>query len=85
MIKYIKLNLIMKNYIRKFFILITIFVALYFSGCAVVQQIDRERLADPNMIFDENPIEQGVQNHYLYIREGSQGADGAKSGGCGCG
>ncbi len=59
--------------------------AIYLSGCAVVKPIDRERLSDPNMIFDENAIEKGVQNHYLYIREGTQGADGAKSGGCGCG
>lgn len=78
------MNNFMKNKLRNFLFLFTL-VSVYFSGCAVVQQIDRERLADPNMIFDENPIEQGVQNHYLYIREGSQGADGAKSGGCGCG
>jgi hypothetical protein len=74
----------MINY-RNFLLLILISVTVYLSGCTVVKPIDRERLADPNMIFDENPIEQGIQNHYLYIREGSQGADGAKSGGCGCG
>jgi hypothetical protein len=70
---------------RNFLFLILISVTFYLSGCTVVKPIDRERLSDPNMIFDENPIEQGIQNHYLYIREGSQGADGAKSGGCGCG
>jgi hypothetical protein len=37
------------------------------------------------MIFDENPTEKGVQDHFLFIREGTEGADGAKSGGCGCG
>lgn len=68
-----------------FLMSMVIFSAVYYSGCTVVKPIERERLADPNMIFDENPIEQGIQNHYLYIREGSQGADGAKSGGCGCG
>lgn len=80
-----KLNLIMKIRFGFFIILFCAMAVLYISGCAVVQPVDRERLADPNMIFDENPIEKGVQNHYLYIREGTQGADGAKSGGCGCG
>ena len=75
----------MKKNIRNLLFLMFTLAAIYFSGCAVVQPIDRERLSDPNMIFDENPIEKGVQNHYLYIREGTQGADGAKSGGCGCG
>lgn len=75
----------MRNYKRYLLIFIFTLTAGYFFGCAVVQPIDRERLSDPNMIFDENPIEKGVQNHYLYIREGTQGADGAKSGGCGCG
>ena len=70
---------------RRFLFLSAISFAILFAGCMTVKPIDRERLSDPNMIFDENPIEQGVQNHYLYIREGSQGADGAKSGGCGCG
>ncbi|HMS66478.1 MAG TPA: DUF4266 domain-containing protein [Ignavibacteria bacterium] len=70
---------------KMFFTLLTAYCIFYISGCQVVKPIDRERLSDPNMIFDENPIEKGIQNHYLYIREGSQGADGAKSGGCGCG
>jgi len=37
------------------------------------------------MIFDEDPVLKGIENHFLYIREGSEGADGAQSGGCGCG
>lgn len=65
--------------------LLIIVFTICITGCATVKPIDRERLSDPNMIFDENPIEKGIQNHYLYIREGTQGADGAKSGGCGCG
>lgn len=72
-------------FIKIFLVLIIVSSFIYITGCAVVKPIDRERLSDPNMIFDENPIEQGIQNHYLYIREGSQGADGAQSGGCGCG
>jgi len=78
-------NIFQMNKFKQYIFLIVISFAIYFTGCTVVKPIERERLSDPNMIFDENPIEQGIQNHYLYIREGSQGADGAKSGGCGCG
>ena len=51
----------------------------------MVQPLERERLSDPNMIFDENPMQKGVQEHFLFIREGTEGGDGAQSGGCGCG
>jgi hypothetical protein len=60
-------------------------ILLFVTGCAVVQPWERERLADPNMIFDENPIQKGVQDHYINIREGSEGGNGSESGGCGCG
>lgn len=70
----------------KYLLIVVIFLGLtILNGCVVVRTMERQRLSDPNMIFDENPIDQGIQNHYLYIKEGSQGADGAQSGGCGCG
>ena len=78
-------NIYIMKMFEKFLLIIAVICVSYFTGCTVVKPIERERLSDPNMIFDENPIEQGIQNHYLYIREGSKGADGAKSGGCGCG
>ena len=56
-----------------------------FGGCARVQPWQRERLADPIMIFDSNPIEEGIKEHHLDYREGSSGGTGAQSGGCGCG
>ena len=55
------------------------------TGCATVQPWQRESLSDPIMIIDENPIEAGIREHYLDYREGSIGATGAQSGGCGCG
>ncbi len=60
-------------------------VFIFFSGCARVQPWQRERLADPIMMFDDNPIEKGIKEHHLDYREGSAGATGAQSGGCGCG
>lgn len=55
------------------------------TSCAMVKPWQRGDLADPIMIFDENPIDSGVREHYLDYREGSVGGTGAQSGGCGCG
>ena len=67
-------------------ILISIGLAsLLLSGCTTVQPWERERLSDPNMMFDENPLDKGAQLHFLFIREGTEGGDGSQSGGCGCG
>lgn len=73
------------NTSKRFFFLIIIVISGSVSGCAVVQPFERERLSDPNMIFDENPLDKGIQEHFLFIREGTEGGDGAQSGGCGCG
>ncbi|MEZ4655482.1 MAG: DUF4266 domain-containing protein [Candidatus Eisenbacteria bacterium] len=54
-------------------------------GCATVRPWERDQLSDPIMMFDENPIDAGFDQHHLDYREGSTGATGARSGGCGCG
>jgi hypothetical protein len=59
--------------------------AVALSGCATVQPWERETLSDPIMVFDENAIDKGVREHHRDYREGSAGATGAQSGGCGCG
>lgn len=69
----------------KYRLLIPLAVLLLLSGCATVKPWQREGLADPIMIMDENPIEAGMKEHHLDYREGSRGATGAQSGGCGCG
>ncbi|HEY5125256.1 MAG TPA: DUF4266 domain-containing protein [Ignavibacteria bacterium] len=66
------------------FVLIFLFL-VSITGCTIVQPWERERLADPNMIFDENPIQKGIKEHYINIREGSEGGNGSQGGGCGCG
>jgi hypothetical protein len=60
-------------------------IALALNGCTTVQPWERERLSDPNMMFDENPLDKGADLHFLFIREGTEGGDGSQSGGCGCG
>jgi len=57
----------------------------FITGCATVQPWEREGLADPIMIMDENGIETGRKEHHLDYREGTKGATGAQSGWCGCG
>ena len=69
----------------KYILILIIPILLTISGCAVVQPWERERLADPNMMFDENPIQKGMKEHYINIREGSEGGTGSQGGGCGCG
>lgn len=75
---------------RLFKILLLIIILLIpffmtFNGCTVVQPWERERLSDPNMMFDQNPLDKGAELHFLFIREGTEGGDGSQSGGCGCG
>jgi len=60
-------------------------VSFFINGCTVVQPWERERLSDPNMMFDQNPLDKGAELHFLFIREGTEGGDGSQSGGCGCG
>lgn len=62
-----------------------VLVCSLLTSCALVQPWERGELADPTMIFDENPIDSGIREHYLDYREGSTGGTGAQSGGCGCG
>ena len=73
------------NKIRKLFYSLILFSSLLLSGCAVVEPWERERLADPNMIFDENPILKSMRLHYMEVREAATGGDGSQGGGCGCG
>jgi hypothetical protein len=55
------------------------------TGCARVQPWKRDKLAEPIMLFDADPVGKGIQEHHLDYREGSSGGTGAQAGGCGCG
>lgn len=66
-------------------ILLIIAASLLLYGCATVKPWQKEGLSDPIMIINENPINQGIKEHFLDYREGVEGATGAESGGCGCG
>lgn len=61
------------------------FLALELSGCAIVPQNRRARLADPILSFDEDPLEAHKRSKFYSTREGAAGGDGMPAGGgCGC-
>ena len=64
-----------------------LFAAVLLSGCAIepwVKPYERDRLADPIMLFDRDPVSTGYINHVHEAREGARGASGSAGGGCGC-
>lgn len=71
------------NYKKKIILICLLIIG--FDGCAVVQPWERERLANPDMMFEENPLLKGMEEHYINTKEGSEGGNGSESGGCGCG
>jgi hypothetical protein len=58
------------------------------AGCARlepwVKPYERERLADPVMSWDREPVSTRYMNHVHENREGARGATGETGGGCGC-
>jgi hypothetical protein len=64
----------------------TVFACL--SGCSPlepwVKPYERERLADPIMAFDRNPVSTAYLDHVFESREAARGALGSAGGGCGC-
>ncbi len=49
-----------------------------------VKPYERERLADPIMAFDPNPISSAYMEHVYEVRAAARGGNGAAGGGCGC-
>lgn len=57
------------------------------AACAVepwVKPYERDRLADPIMSFDRDPVSSSYIHHVYEAREGARGATGSAGGGCGC-
>lgn len=49
-----------------------------------VKPYERDRLADPIMAFDPDPVSSSYLHHVYDSREGARGALGSAGGGCGC-
>ena len=49
-----------------------------------VKPYERDRLADPIMFLDANPVSTSYIQHVFEAREGARGGEGSAGGGCGC-
>lgn len=62
--------------------------AILASGCGRIEPwvkpYERERLADPIMAWDRDPVSSSYVKHVYESREGARGAMGGAGGGCGC-
>ncbi len=58
------------------------------SGCGSIEPwvkpYERDRLADPIMFLDADPVSTAYIQHVFEAREGARGGEGAAGGGCGC-
>ena len=57
------------------------------SACSVepwVKPYERDRLADPIMALDMDPVSSAYILHVYEAREGARGGEGSAGGGCGC-
>ncbi|GIK34591.1 MAG: hypothetical protein AMXMBFR45_11290 [Gammaproteobacteria bacterium] len=62
-------------------------LAMAASGCGIqpwVKPYERDRLADPIMSWERNPVSAAYTHHVLEAREAARGATGSSGGGCGC-
>ena len=68
-------------------LIVLVALAAILSGCAAepwVKPYERDRLADPIMLLDRDPVSSAYINHVREAREGARGASGSGGGGCGC-
>ncbi len=49
-----------------------------------VKPYERDRLADPIMSLDPDPVSSAYTHHVFEAREGARGGEGSAGGGCGC-
>ncbi len=67
--------------------LLALSVLLGLSACSIepwVKPYERDRLADPIMALDTDPVSSAYIQHVYEAREGARGGEGAAGGGCGC-
>lgn len=73
-------------FLRPLLALAPAFVLL--SGCSNIEPwvkpYERDRLADPIMFLDADPVSTAYIQHVFEAREGARGGEGSAGGGCGC-
>lgn len=68
--------------------LMAVLLAASLSACGSVEPwvkpYERDRLADPIMFLDADPVSTAYIQHVYEAREGARGGEGSAGGGCGC-
>jgi uncharacterized protein DUF4266 len=63
-------------------------VLIALSGCSNIEPwvkpYERDRMADPIMFMDMDPVSSAYIYHVYEAREGARGGEGTAGGGCGC-
>ncbi len=71
---------------RRTLLLATAILAI--TGCSNIEPwvkpYERDRLADPIMALEGDPVSAAYLQHVFEAREGARGGEGAAGGGCGC-
>ena len=61
---------------------------VWMTGCTNIEPwvkpYERDRLADPIMALDGDPVSTAYIQHVYEAREGARGGEGSAGGGCGC-
>jgi len=69
-------------------ILLPLLVVAAVSGCSSIEPwvkpYERDKLADPIVAVDGDPVSTAYIQHVFEAREGARGGEGAAGGGCGC-
>ncbi len=69
-------------------ILLSLLVVAGLSGCSSIEPwvkpYERDKLADPIMALDGDPVSTAYIQHVFEAREGARGGEGGAGGGCGC-
>jgi hypothetical protein len=75
----------MQHKLRTFSIVL---LAISLSACSGIEPwvkpYERDRLADPIMALDADPVSTSYLQHVYEAREGARGGEGGGGGGCGC-
>jgi len=61
-------------------------IVLSFTSCSTVnvEPWERDVLSKKEMQFGSHKVNQAMQTHFYYSKEGSSGGSGFSGGGCGC-
>ena len=69
-------------------VLLAVAALVAVSGCSNIEPwvkpYERDRLADPIMSLDSDPVSSSYVKHVYEARERARGGEGAVGGGCGC-